>query len=282
VEELSPGNHFKRNPTFTALFPENMSGLKNTSLFSLLCLILLTAAFSCKTARRAQAVSLKPKGEKALMKHLLENQVNAEWLSAKARITYSDEYGKETFSANIRICKDSLIWMNFKKFSIEGGRALITPDSIYVVDRINGEYAIKPFDMAARDYNLPVGFQGLQALLLGNPVFFSSETTASVDSTRYLLSQKTDRFLAKYWLDGASMLLREFMIEDLRSQRKMNVTSSDYQQLEDKQKFSYFRTFNLKSLDLGEMKVEIAFSKVEINVPKSIEFEIPSRYNRVD
>lgn len=254
--------------------------MKYVTLF----LLLLTAFTmpACKSLRRAQGVSLKPKSDKVLMKHLLDNQVNADWFGGKAKLTYADEYGRESFSANIRIRKDSIIWMNFKKFSLEGARVLIRPDSIFVIDRLNSQYAAKSFEAAQREYNLPVGFQGLQALLLGNPVFFSSETVASTDSSYYLLLQKTDRLEAKYWLDDAKMLLRRLMVNDFRNNRRVDVFASDYQRLEDKQNFSYVRRFNLNSPDMGEMNVEIEFSKVEINVPQKIEFEIPERYEKVD
>lgn len=232
--------------------------------------------------RRAQGGILKPRSEKVLMKNLLDNSVSANWLGAKAKISYSDEYGGETFSANIRLKKDSVIWMNFKKFSLEGARVLLTPDSIFVIDRINNQYIAKPFEYAQKEYNLPVGFLGLQAMLLGNPVFFSNETEASVDSSYYTLAQKTDRLTAKYWLAGPEMFLRRFLVDDFRNSRSMDVASSDYRQLEDKQKFSYVRSFNLKSPDMGQMRVNIEFSKVEIDVPQKMEFEIPEHYEKVD
>lgn len=216
------------------------------------------------------------------MKHLLDNQVNAEWLDAKAKVTYSDEYGSQSASATIRIKKDSAIWIVLKKFSIEGARVLITPDSVYVINRLNQEYAIKSFDALQKEYNLPVGFQGLQALLLGNPVFFSSKSEATVDSGQYLLTQKNDHLIAKYWMDGEKMLLRAFLVDDFRNGRKMSVITTNYQLLEDKQNFSYFRSLNLSGSDLDKMNVEIEFSKVEINIPQKMDFEIPERYERVD
>ena len=253
--------------------------MKYATLFLFLTILLAPA---CKSLRRTVGGELKPKSEKVLMKHLLDNQVNAEWLGAKAKIAYTDEYGRESFSTTIRIRKDSAIWVVFKKFSLEGARALITPDSVYVIDRLNREYTVKPFAAVQREYNLPVGFQGLQAMLLGNPVFFASQTEAVVDSGRYLLSQKNDHLLAKYWLDGAKMLLQEFFVNDFRNSRSMSVISTNYQSLEDKQKFSYFRSLNLSSPELGKMNVEIDFTKVEINVPQKMDFEIPNRYARVD
>ncbi len=250
---------------------------------NLLLLLLVTLSLlSCKSLRRVQSTHLTPKSNAFLMQHLLESQVHANWFAGKAKITYADEYNRESFSTNIRIRKDSIIWMNFKKFSLEGARVLIRPDSIFVIDRINGQYAAKSFEYAQREYNLPVGFQGLQAILLGNPVFFSSETTASVDSTYYLLSQKTDRLEARYWLGGTDLLLHRFFYNDFRNSRSMDLLSSDYRKLAGKQSFSYVRRFNLNGPDRRLTQVNIEFSKVEINVPQKIEFEIPAHYERMD
>jgi hypothetical protein len=254
--------------------------LKNNTLI-VMALVLLTAA-SCKNLRRAQGDSLKPKSEKVLMKNLLENSVSAEWFGAQAKISYNDEYGGESFSANIRMRKDSAIWMNFKKFSLEGARVLLTPDSIFVLNRLENEYLAKPFSYAQQEYSLPVGFQGLQAMLLGNPVFFSKETKAGADSTHYTLAQKTDHLNATYWLNSPEILLHRFLVDDFRNKRSMDVTSSDYRSLDGKQQFSYLRHFNLNSPDLGKMQVQIEFSKIETNVPQEMKFEVPQGYKRVD
>ena len=267
--------------TVTLRFTKKKSSDLKITNHLLLLLALLTAA-SCKNLRRAQGDSLKPRSEKVLTKKLLENSVNAEWLGAKAKITYSDEYSGETFSANIRMRKDSAIWMNFKKFSIEGARVLLTPDSIFVIDRINNEYLAKPFEYAQKEYSLPFGFQGLQAMLLGNPVFFSTQTEAGVDSLQFTLAQKTENLNATYWLSSPEMFLRRFLVDDFRNKRSMDVFSSDYRQLDDKQQFSYVRSFNLKSPDLGKMKVGIEFSKIEINTPQEMKFEIPEHYEKMD
>lgn len=253
--------------------------LKNTFLLSIGILLLLTA---CNASRRAQKSKLKPKSEKVLMKRLLSNQVKADWLGAKAKISYRDKYMKESFTGYIRLKKDSAIWMSFKKFSIEGARALITPDSIFLLDRLNNQYLAKPFSYAQKEYGLPVGFQGLQAMLLGNPVFFSNESVASVDSNRYVLAQKTDNIATKYWLERGTFLLREFMADDFRNKRELTYMASDYQLLPDKQNFSYFRRFNLNSADLGKLQVNVDFSKVEIDVPQKMPFSVSSRYKKVD
>ncbi len=255
------------------------TALKKIFLFFILTSILASTA--CNTTRRAHKGDLKPRSEKYLMKRLLANQVNAEWLGTKAKISYQDEYVRESFTAYVRMKKDSAIWMSIKKFGFEGARAFITPDSIFVLDRLNNEYIAQPFEYAQKEFRLPVGFQGLQAMLLGNPVFFSNKTETGVDGSRYKFSQKTENLHAEYWLDVVKILLSEFKIEDFRNKRELTYTASDYQLLPDKQNFSYFRRFNLKSSDLGSMQVSIDFSKVEIDVPQNMSFSIPKRYEMV-
>ena len=254
--------------------------MKNTfHLFLLLSLLLATA---CNPARRAKDGKLKPKSEKYLMKRLLANQVNAEWIGTKAKVSYRDEYTKQSFTAYVRMEKDKAIWMSFKKFGFEAARALITPDSIFVLNRLNNEYLAKPFSYAQREFRLPVGYDGLQAMLLGNPVFFSKKSETGVDEDRFLLTQKTDNLVAKYWLDGLKISLREFFVEDFRNKRTLTYKISDYQSLPDKQNFSYFRRLNLNSPDLGDMQVVIDFTKVEIDVPQKMSFSVPDRYERID
>lgn len=234
---------------------------------------------SCGTFRRASGGgSLSDKDESVLMKRMVENQISADWLGARAKVTYSDEYGSESFSAFIRTRKDSAIWMAFKKFSIEGVRVLITPDSVKIIDRLNGEYSAEPFEALRRKYQIPLSFQGLQALLLGNPVFFSRESEVSLDSGRYVLQQQSDNLMARYTLDQKSLLLKEFFVKDEQSRRSLRMMSANHQTLEDKQNFSYFRSLNLASPDLGQMQVNIEFTKVEVNVPQKMDFNVPGQY----
>ncbi len=249
--------------------------------FLLIIFACLIFSSSCKTAKTAQSEKLKPKSAKFLMKRLVKNQVNADWLSARAKVTYRDDYGVRKFSANIRMRKDSVIWMNFKKLSVEAARLQITPDSISVINRLDNEYFIESFELAQKNYGLPTSFEGLQMMAIGNPIFFTKDHKSQIDKGRYYLSGKTDRYETGYWLRAAGFLLSELEIEDFRNNRSVNVQFKDYQQMPDGQNFSYFRHLNLSSRTYGDMSIKIDLSKVEINVPKSIRFEIPERYKRV-
>jgi hypothetical protein len=178
--------------------------------------------------------------------------------------------------------KDSVIWMNLTKFNFEGARIMLTPDSFYLIDRLNSQVFIKPFDYLQKTYNLPVNFVALQSLVLGNPVFFSKEFDVVNDSSNYVLMQRTERFESKYQLDPERFTLTLMTVQESTTQRKLSVQHSDFQKLKGKQKFSYFRTFNLSGPALGQMMLEIEFINVSLNVPQSLDFKIPSRYALVE
>ncbi len=44
--------------------------------------------------------------------------------------------------ANIRIRRDSAIWMNFSVIGVQGGRALINKDSITIISNVDKEYYV--------------------------------------------------------------------------------------------------------------------------------------------
>jgi hypothetical protein len=250
--------------------------------FGWLLLVLLLPACSGlrKAADSSAAAGLPPRQEDVLLQRLLDNQVRADWMDARARITYADEYGGESFSSVIRIRKDSAIWMVFKKFSIEGARVLITPDSAHILDRLNGAYTALPFSELISKYELPLSFDGLQALLLGNPVFFSRESEALNDTGSYVLRQKTDAIQADYRLDADTYRLREFQVEDFRNRRSVSMTTDQYLPLADQRNFSYFRRLKLSTPDLGQVRVDIEFTKVELDVPQNMDFKVPPQYSR--
>ncbi|MFT4761917.1 MAG: hypothetical protein ACI9XO_003436 [Paraglaciecola sp.] len=238
--------------------------------------------FSCKILKKGEDIQLKKaKSEFFLLRKMVQNQVNAESLAAKARVTIRDESGVTKFTANFRWKKDSVIWMNFKKVSVEAARVKITPDSIFIIDRLNKKYVAEDFNFAQQEFNLPTGFDGLQAFLLGNPVFFTKDMKSDIDDNRYHLSGKTDTYETEYWLEAAGFLLRKIMVDDFRNGRTLEYDLGDYGKLADGQNFSYFRELNFSSREFGAMSVKMELSKVELNEVGEIRFSIPEHYERV-
>src|SRR5687767_13815090 len=69
-------------------------------------------------------------------------EIDFEYLHGKARMVLKDGNKEREVKANIRVRKDSVIWMNFSVIGLQGGRALINQDSITVISNVDKEYFV--------------------------------------------------------------------------------------------------------------------------------------------
>ncbi|PHN04273.1 DUF4292 domain-containing protein [Flavilitoribacter nigricans] len=246
-------------------------------------LIILLAFAACKSAKKPETTKVKDVTAGKLLDHMVKNQVKADWLEAKARISYDGEDQSVSASASIVMRKDSLVWMSVRKLGFEVARVQIDKDSVYVINRLSNEYTIQGLDYLASSYNLPANLKTIQAILLGNPVFLNSrDMTLNKEEANYHLISSSGQLENHFWLDMASLALVRTRYGDLRNRREVNLLLEDYQPLDAEQNFSYLRQIKVDSSELGEAAIEIDFSDVKINVPQEIRFSIPSRYTRVD
>ena len=220
---------------------------------------------------------------------MADNRFEADWLSAKLKITYADDYQTRKLTANIRMRKDSVIWMNVKKMSVEAARIKITPDSIYAIDRLNKEYFIKDLSYLEKVYNLPSrktgpsNFKVLQEVIFGNPVFFDGTAMeTSTQTSEYQLNNENDDFKSQYLVNGISFLLTQMAFEEKHSRQNLKISLERSAESEEYPNFSYFRNFDFYSETFGNVSLDVKFSKLEINSPKTIRFEIPSHYTKVN
>ncbi|MEM9821084.1 MAG: DUF4292 domain-containing protein [Bacteroidota bacterium] len=240
---------------------------------------------ACKSTKPlVQVGELADKSSDTLVQFLVDRHIDVEWLSAKAKISFKDNSQSRKATANIRLRKDSVLWMNVKKLGIEAARILITPDSIYIVDRIHKEYAIGDFSLVQQQYHLPANFDLLQNMILGNPLLLSGVKlqTAIVEDQYHLASSNDENPTRDYWLSGLNHVLEKMIFLDFRNNRKVQVELSDYKALDEYEYFSYFRRLNLSSPETGDLRIDIDFSKIELNKAKTIRFEIPKHYTRIN
>lgn len=247
----------------------------------LLFLLLLPLALGCHTAKKIASDAPRERSAKFLVKKMVQNQVNARYFSARTKMNLDYDGQQIAFTGNLRWVRDSAIWVNAKKFNIEAGRALITPDSFHLLDRINQQFISRQFSYLQEAFDLPANFDVLQNLLLGNPVFFTQDLNVTIDGAQYVLKGETDRFLTTYYLDGDQYTLNRYEMVDKSTSESLEMIFSNHQALDQEQKFSYLRYLTVNSKDYGELRLELEFAKVELNTPKELPFEIPDRYTEI-
>lgn len=264
--------------------PAPLAG-RQLSWYALLLVITTIPLFftGCASSRKAAGKVPKEVTSDYLMRRLVTQQVKAEWMSAKARVSYDDQYLSVKANASIQMKRDSFIWVAVKKLGFEVARAMITPDSIYVIDRLNNEYLAKDLNYVTKLYNLPADFNALQAIMLGNPLFFTTRGwQMENEGSGFHLFGRNDEMESHYRLGGEALLLRSMTFNDFRNHRDVMLSLEEYAQTTENQNFSYLRNLEVDSRETGKLSIGIRFSDVEFNVPKEIRFDVPERYTRVD
>lgn len=253
---------------------------KKYFLFSLLAWSILAGMPSCKTPKTLSSNDLKDRSPEYLMKKLAASQMEADWLSAKLKVSYKSDEFSMGFSGHIRMQKDSAIWINVRKLGFEVARALITKDSVYVIDRFNNEFQAESLDYIRRMMNFPATFDMLQSIVLGNPVFFSKSIQSELNGQGYRLWTEGQSPKGEYLLNGIDFSLKKMCFREEQPNRVFEIELSKYGEAAKRRNFSYFRELKMNSRETGQVTAEIEFSDVEIDVPKTMPFEIPANYKR--
>lgn len=249
-----------------------------------LLLLSLTALLisSCGAGRRAtREGALRKTTAPAVMEKLVRAQVSAEWMDARAKLDYAGRDMSVSGNAQIKLHRDSVIWISVKKFGFEVARAQVTQDSIYILDRINNEYAVEPLSYIEKRFRLPARFDLLQNVLLGNPIFFTKELALLIEEQQYRLQGRTTAWETDYWVSPETFRLTRMRLADRQENRAVDLTLDNYTSTGSKNiAFAYERLLRVNGGETGEATIGIEFSDVILNEPTEIRFEIPDRYER--
>ncbi|MBU3714993.1 MAG: DUF4292 domain-containing protein, partial [Ferruginibacter sp.] len=176
-------------------------------IITLVCLFL----FSCKTTKKiSKAIAPKVPGitinnaedSLRLLNQTLDSfksrRIDFQTFSAKIKVESMDNKGKNPdISANVKIIKDSAIWISLTAtiINIEVYRALITKDSVILLNKQDKEVVYRSVNYLQNVTQIPFDFYTLQDLIVGNPIFWSDSITSfKIKNDQVLLSS-----LGKYF-----------------------------------------------------------------------------------
>lgn len=252
--------------------------MKKSIFFRLICLILLLG-FANQDAQ-AQKKRLKKRSSKFLVKKLKKNAIDYNWFATRAKLKVVSDKENVTFSAKIRIRKDSIIWMSFKKLSTEGLRMRITPDRIEILNRLERQYIVKPISALQSEYNIGVDFYDLQELLVGNPILLEDQKLNSgIEEDKYLLNSQSKELDLSIFIHPKTFLMES--VQAIVNEESIDVKLANYKTV-DQQKIAHEKQIEANTEQMGALSLGMKFSKVKIDEAQKTSFVVPSRYQVVE
>jgi hypothetical protein len=211
-------------------------------------------------------------------------EVDFEYFHGKARVSFKDDKKDQEVKANIRIHKDSVIWMAFSVIGVQGGKALINKDSITVVSNLKNEYYVFNYDELSKRFNFPINYQIIQAAMLGNLLQpRMAEDKVKSETSFTILEQDQGTVHIKNYMNSASTKIERVEMAESNTNNSMTLTYRDFQPVGDKI-FPYNSVISLFYKAAGGVlntTIQVEYNKAEVGDKElKFPFNIPRKYER--
>jgi hypothetical protein len=203
-------------------------------------------------------------------------------LSLKGKANLSVDGEENNVTMNIRIQKDKKIWVSVTGIAgIEGARAVITPDSLLLLNRLQKTYTKKPFSYIYGFTNKQINFGLLQAVISGNTIndFMKTESALIQENGVWVLSG-TKGELSYRNVFNTLLKITETTLNDAKSAQALKVNYGEYTSINN----ALFPS-NLKISSMSgakSIKIDIEFVKIESNVPVEFPFSVPKNFEVIN
>lgn len=259
--------------------------------------ILITLAFiACKPTKKIQTaintkkdtVSIAPVDNakedsvrfiKDTYHQIMTNQIKYNTFSAKMNVDYVDaDDRKYNVNANLRMYKDSAIWISVNAvFGIEGLRALITKDSVKILDKQNKLYTARSIGYLQEVSALPVNLPTLQDLLIGNPVFVDSNIVSYSKFNNSISLLSIGKIFKNLVTLNENRLVQRMKLDDLDELRN-RTGDLTYDNYEDKRGVNFSKTRKITFAEKKKLDIRLEFKQYNFNEDLTFPFSIPKNY----
>jgi hypothetical protein len=209
------------------------------------------------------------------------DEIDFKYLKAKAKVSYKSPNDSRTVTVDIRMKKDSLIWMNVSVMGFTGVTALFDRDLVKIYNKLEGNYNELTYTDFSEKFNFNISYDILQSLIVGNRPFKKNKSRVVRENEYYLLKQEQDRVLIDNYI-GENKKLKKLLLTQEDTNNKLTLDFDDFTML-NQYLFpnSSLITVDYKSNEDQKMYqtvVNIKHTKVELlDTPLEFPFKVPEK-----
>lgn len=282
----------KRTPGFSLCSPRYLC-----VLCGYLIAILITMQ-SCRSRKQPVAAPAQPdtilsscSSVDNLLQAVSRADVDFRWFTAKVSAYTDINRQANSFTANLRIKRDSAIWMSITPaLGIEVARVFITPDSVRFINRINGTYFKGDYRYLKSLLQTEVNFRMIQAVLLGNSYLHYTVDNYSCDSEnadcilstfkKRRIRRENDLVLPEVltqevWYSPEKQKITRMEMQDFRPVRKFTVA---YTAFEPAGEWLFPKALWVHAHADKQARIDLEYSKITVDREVNLPFSIPDSY----
>lgn len=211
---------------------------------------------------------------------VVKNHIDFNTFSAKINVDYVDGDDKSyNVNAFVRMQKDSTIWISVNAiFGIEALRALITKDSVKILDKQNKVYTARAVSYLQDVTALPLNLSTLQDLIIGNPIFIDSNMVSyERNGNAISIIMLGEWFKTLMTVNEGDMTVQRIKLDDAGAvmSRTCDITYSDY---ENKKGVNFPTIRRISIVEKKKLDIKMEFKQYEFNESLTFPFAVPKNY----
>ena len=211
---------------------------------------------------------------------LVTEDLNFNYLKAKSKIVWKTQQNQDTYTVDIRMKKDSLIWVNISQTGITGATGLFSKSKVQFYQKINGEYFNLTYDSISVLMGFKVDYLILQSLIVGNQPYKKNNSRVIRENENIILKQQEGRINIDNMV-GPNRKLKKILVNDVPTSNKMTMDFEEFTLL-NQVLFPFSSQINLDVKDKDNKSVNtlitIKYSKVELlDTPLEFPFKVPEK-----
>lgn len=215
------------------------------------------------------------------------NSISFDYLVAKSKVDFkSKSQDFDNTNINIRMKKDSIIWLSVTGVGFEVARGLITRDSIVFMDKIHKDYFVFSYAQLSKQYNFDLNFALLQSVIVGNLPFPQQPDSRFVKENEFfILKQIVERLEVDNYIGESNLKLSRLKATEVPTQNTFTLNYSDFK---DVKSFLFPFTSNIdlnvksqKDQQINQTTMRIKHSRVDlVSENPGFPFSVPASYKR--
>ena len=232
-----------------------------------------------KSVVAAPVETVKPVNK---MAGIASHQLNFTTFSGKASTRLNVDGNSNDVTLNIRIDHDKQIWVSITAtvlITVEVARAVITPDSIKVINKLQGVYLKKPFSYIYSYSNKQLNYKMLEAILVGNALPEILKDNRADFATDSQVSGNIQDLLYKIML-SPDMKVTQLNLDNQSQGQTLQVNNGNFMPAGDGVVPSQIDIHSTTAKN--KIQANLHYTKVDLNQQLQYPFNIPESYKPAD
>ena len=219
-----------------------------------------------------------------ILRKFKPSKATFKYLTTKTKIEFSDGINVDQYAMTLRVKKDSVIWASIGKAGIEGARALLRPDSIFILNKLKNESYSYDLNYLQGLIKSDLSYTNIQNLIVGDLLIDYNPLTDKVTrmDTCFILNQQKDHLTIESFIRFDNLKVDRVVIVDVPANVRTNVKYNNFILADSMlipsvcaMDIAYVKDNKKQHAQLILTHNKIEFSAKPLNFP----FNIPKKYN---